>query len=167
MQCDTSGHVVTAVTRDEEIIFTRAPVQRSKSAVWLGGHGSWLVAITTGCSYKLSTINLVWGPLKCTKSNFNPVHVFLHFKSFCLVVLQLISASKLSDLKNGQKIAFLLIKLSFLANGCILGQNSRKLTPLKIQFYYQDIITLTINTFLLLGNGISQIFVSFSLFSSF
>ena len=100
-------------------------------------NGLWC-RINTGCSYKLSTINLVWGPLKCTKSNFNPVHVFLHFKSFCLVVLQLILASKLSDLKNGQKIAFLLIKLSFLANGCILGQNSRKLTPLKIQFYYQE-----------------------------
>ena len=51
---------------------------------------------TIGCFYKLSTINLVWGPLKCTISNFNPVHVFLHFKSFCLVVLQLILASKLT-----------------------------------------------------------------------
>ena len=40
-------------------------------------------------------------------------------------------------MKNRQKIAFLLIKLNFLANGCILGQNSRKLTPLKIQFYYE------------------------------
>ena len=38
------------------------------------------IYISTGCLYKLSTINLVWGPLKCTKSNFNPVHVFLHFK---------------------------------------------------------------------------------------
>ena len=57
----------------------------------------------TGCFYKLSPINLVWGQLKCTKSNFNPVHVFLHFKSFGLVVLQLILASKLSEweqLKN-------------------------------------------------------------------
>merc|ERR1712155_43008 len=43
-----------------------------------------------------------------------------------------------SNLKNRQKIAFFLIKLNFLANGCILGQNSRKLTPLKIQFYYED-----------------------------
>ena len=55
---------------------------------------------TTGCLYKLSRINLVWGPLKCSKSNFNPVHVFLHFKSFCLVVLILILASKLSDLQQ-------------------------------------------------------------------
>ena len=51
----------------------------------------------TGCLYKLSTINLVWWPLKCTKSNFNPVHVFLHFGTFCFVVLQLILASKLSE----------------------------------------------------------------------
>ena len=33
----------------------------------------------------------------------------------------------------------------FLANGNILGQNSRKLTPLKIPFYCQDNITLRIN----------------------
>ena len=59
----------------------------------------------TGCSYKLSTINLVWGPLKCTKSNFNPVHVFLHFKSFCLVVLQLILASKLSEWEQFENFA--------------------------------------------------------------
>ena len=51
----------------------------------------------TGCLYKLSRINWLFGPLKCFKSNFNPVHVFLHFKSFCLVVLQLILASKLSE----------------------------------------------------------------------
>ena len=101
---------------------------------------------TTGCFYKLSTINLVWGPLKCTKSNFDPVHVFLHFKSFCLVVLQLILASKLSELEQFEKraknclFAEKIIKLNFLANGCILGQNSRKLTLLKIQFYYQEYI---------------------------
>ena len=59
------GHCCHAVTRDEEIIFTRAPVQRSKSAVcgagWLGDHSdhwsglaclnwSWLVAITINVS---------------------------------------------------------------------------------------------------------------------
>ena len=53
----------------------------------------------TGCFYKLSPINWVLGPLKCSKSNFNSVHVFLHFKSFCLVVLKLILASKLSELE--------------------------------------------------------------------
>ena len=61
--------------------------------------------VCTGCFYKLSTKNLVWGPLKCTKSNFDPVHVFLHFKSFCLVVLQLILASKLSELEQFEKRA--------------------------------------------------------------
>ena len=54
------------------------------------------VDIATGCSYKLSRKNLLFGPLKCSKSNFNPVHVFLHFNSFCLEVLKLILASKLS-----------------------------------------------------------------------
>ena len=62
-------------------------------------------AINTGCLYKLSQINLVWGPLKCTKSNFNPVYVFLHFKSFCLVVLQLILASKLSEWEQFENFA--------------------------------------------------------------
>ena len=55
---------------------------------------------TTGCFYKLLPINLVWGPFKYSKSNFNPVHVFLHFKSFCLVVLKVIFASKLSELQQ-------------------------------------------------------------------
>ena len=62
-------------------------------------HKRYPLSITTGCLYKLSPINLIWGPLKCSKSNFNPVHVFLHFKSFCLVVLKLILASKLSELE--------------------------------------------------------------------
>ena len=56
--------------------------------------------ISTGCFYQLSPINLFCGPLKCSKSNFNPVHVFLHFKSFYLVVLKLILASKLSELQQ-------------------------------------------------------------------
>ena len=54
----------------------------------------------TGCFYKLLPINLVWGPFKYSKSNFNTVHVFLHFKSFCLVVLKVIFASKLSELQQ-------------------------------------------------------------------
>ena len=54
----------------------------------------------TGCLYKLSRIKLFWWLLKCSKSNFNPVHVFLHFKSFCLVVLKVILASKLSELQQ-------------------------------------------------------------------
>ena len=70
-----------------------------------GGKDQSAGIIYTGCFYKLSTINLVWGPLKCTKSNFDIVHVFLHFKSFCLVVLQLILASKLSELEQFEKRA--------------------------------------------------------------
>ena len=49
----------------------------------------------------------------CTKSNFNPVHVFLHFKSFCLVVLQLILASKLCKLEQFENRA---------ANGLFLNK---------------------------------------------
>ena len=64
-----------------------------------------IIYLSTGCFYKLSTINLVWGPLKYFKSNFNPVHVFLHFKSFCLVVLQLILASKLSEWEQFENFA--------------------------------------------------------------
>ena len=41
----------------------------------------------------------VRGPLKCTKSNFNPVHIFPHFGTFCLLVLQLILA-EFSDLEQ-------------------------------------------------------------------
>ena len=63
------------------------------------------LVLITGCFYQLSPINLVSGPLKCSKSNFNPVHVFLHFKSFCLVILKLILASKLSELQQFENLA--------------------------------------------------------------
>ena len=36
--------------------------------------------------------------------------------------------------------------MNFLANGCILQKNARKQTPLKIQFYFQDYITLPTST---------------------
>ena len=45
-------------------------------------------------------MNFICGPLKLTKSNFNPVHVFLHFGTFGVVVLQLILASKLGELEQ-------------------------------------------------------------------
>ena len=80
------------------------------------------------------------------KSKFNPVHVFLHFGTFCLVVLQLILASKLSELKQFEiwhKIANLQANMIFLENDCMLGQNALKPTPLKIQFYFQDNINPT------------------------
>ena len=53
------------------------------------------------------------GPLKCSKSNFNPVHVFLHFNSFGLVVLKLILASKLGELEQFENRA---------ANGLFLNK---------------------------------------------
>ena len=68
-------------------------------------HAHLHVGVCTGCLYKLSRKNLVWGPLKCSKSNFNPVHVFLHFNSFCLVVLKLILASKLSEWEQFENFA--------------------------------------------------------------
>ena len=45
------------------------------------------------------------GPLKCSKSHFIPVHVFLHFGTFGLEVLQLILASKLSELEQFENFA--------------------------------------------------------------
>ena len=51
--------------------------------------------------HKLPTKSMwLWGPLKCTISNCNPVHVFLHFGTFGSLVLQLILASKLSELEQ-------------------------------------------------------------------
>ena len=45
------------------------------------------------------------GSLKRNKSYFNPVHVFLYFGTFGLVVLQLILASKSSELEQFEKQA--------------------------------------------------------------
>ena len=45
-------------------------------------------------------------------------------------------------------------KSSFWAKGCFVEQNSRKETPLKIQFYFQDNINLFSEPFLNLLNGI-------------
>ena len=45
-------------------------------------------------------LNFVWGLLKYTKSSFNPKHIFLHFGTFGLMLLQLILASKLSELEQ-------------------------------------------------------------------
>ena len=70
-----------------------------------------------------------------TVTNFNPVHVFLHFKSFCLVVLKLILASKLSEMEQFENRAangLFANKQNFLANGCILGQKAKKKTLFKI-----------------------------------
>ena len=55
-------------------------------------------------------------------------------------------------------MACLPTKLNFLANGCVLGQNARKKTPFKIQFYCQDNIILLSAPFLNLINGIGFFF---------
>ena len=52
-------------------------------------------------------------------------------------------------------------KLNFLANGCVLGQNARKETPFKIQFYCQDNINLLSAPFLNLSNGIGFFLLHF------
>ena len=62
-------------------------------------------------------------------------------------------------LKIGQQMACLPTKLNFLANGCVLGQNARKETPFKIQFYCQDNIILLSAPFLNLINGIGLFFL--------
>ena len=61
-------------------------------------------------------------------------------------------------MKFGHQLAYLCTKLNFLANGCILGQNARKETPFKIQFYFQDHIHLLSASFLNLINGIGLFF---------
>ena len=43
--------------------------------------------------------------IKIKQINFDPVHVFLHFGTFGLMVLQLILASKLSELEQFEKRA--------------------------------------------------------------
>ena len=62
------------------------------------------------------------------------------------------------NLKIWQQMACLRTKLHFLANGCVLGQNARKETPFKIQFYCQDNINLLSAPFLKLINGICLFF---------
>ena len=62
-------------------------------------------------------------------------------------------------MKIGQQMACLPTKLNFLANGCVLGQNARKETPFKIQFYCQDNIILLSAPFLNLINGIGLFFL--------
>ena len=60
-------------------------------------------------------------------------------------------------------MACLRTKLNFLANGCILGQNARKETPFKIQFYCQGNIHLLSESFLNLINGIGLFFTLYNL----
>ena len=43
-------------------------------------------------------------------------------------------------------MASLQANMNFLENDCMLEQNARKQTPLKIQFYFQDTITLPTST---------------------
>ena len=62
-------------------------------------------------------------------------------------------------MKIGQKMACLRTKLNFLTNGCVLWQNARKETLIKIQFYCQDKIHLLSASFLNLINGIGLFFL--------
>ena len=106
-------------------LITPCPSMTARAMRFLGRVSQFL---HTGCLYKLSTINLVWWPLKCTKSNFNPVHVFLHFGTFCFVVLQLILASKLSELEQFE---------NFAANNQFRKQKRFKMTPKSIWYHCQ------------------------------
>ena len=94
---------------------------------------------STGCSYKLSRKNELFGPLKCSKSNFNPVHVFLHFNSFCLEVLKLILASKLSELEQFESRganSLFANKIEFYGKWLHPRAKFNKEDPLQIQFYF-------------------------------
>ena len=65
----------------------------------------------------------VQGPSKVSpesKSSFNPVHVFLHFRTFGFNVLQLILSSKLSELEQFE---------NFAANNQFRKQNRPKMIP--------------------------------------
>ena len=61
--------------------------------------------IIQGPSKLWSDRNCIRGPLKGPKSSFKPVHLFLHFGTFGLVVLQLILASKLSELDHFENLS--------------------------------------------------------------
>ena len=61
--------------------------------------------------------------IKIKQIKFNPVHVFLHFGTFGLKVLQLILASKLSELEQFENIA---------ANIQFRNQNSENDTKIKL-----------------------------------
>ena len=51
---------------------------------------------TTGSFKRIEVFKIRMRAIKIDQ--FNPVHVFLHFETFCLVALRLILASKLSEL---------------------------------------------------------------------
>ena len=73
-----------------------------------------------GPSKLWSDRNCIWGPLKGTKSSFKPVHLFLHFGTFGLLVLQLILASKLSELEHFENLT---------ANNQFRKQKGEKMIP--------------------------------------
>ena len=72
--------------------------------------------IIQGPSKLWSDRNCIWGPLKGTKSSFKPVHLFLHFGTFGLLVLQLILSSKLSELEHFDLVPFNGPQMQFLSN---------------------------------------------------
>ena len=55
---------------------------------------------STGSFIRIEVFKFRQKAIKIIKSDFNPVHVFLNFGTFSLVVLQLILASKLSKLEQ-------------------------------------------------------------------
>ena len=61
-------------------------------------------------------------------------------------------------------MACLQANMNFLENDCMLEQNARKQTPLKIQFYFLEMSSYPLAPFLKLRNGIVFFHVSFSLF---
>ena len=75
---------------------------RKATTSWLCVHVQCTVHLQGPPKWSSKSIRL-WGPLKGTRSNFIPVHVFRNFGVFDLVVLHRILASKLSELEQFEK----------------------------------------------------------------
>ena len=87
---------------------------------------------------------------KCFKSNFNPVHDFLHFKSFCLVVLKLILASKFSELEQFENLAangLFTNKIAFYGKWLCTRAKCKKGDPIQNSILLPRQHQLTLSTF--------------------
>ena len=90
------------------------------------------------------------------------MHVFLHFKSFCLVILKLILASKLSELEQFENQAangLFTNKIDFYWQmAASSGKMQERRPPLKFNFTARTTSTYSYPPFLNLINGICFFF---------
>ena len=83
---------------------------------------------TTGSLKSIAWKYMALKAIKMEQSYFNPVHVFLHFGTFGLKALQLILASKLSELEPFE---------NFAAYNQFRKQKRVKMTPKSNCYHYQ------------------------------